>query len=285
MSKTEEEVPQKTTRRRNKIGARGKPPDRAAEMYQAIEQGALEQRQERENFKNEILVSLASFRDEISKKIEDRESQGRLSRLSKNPLVLIIVGFILTGIAGAWITLSFQSREWNRQQAIQGSEWNKQQIRLVQIREIDQKYGIIDEVTKAVVEHDSAAMDAVTTFTWKKTDQRRLDEAPERLKHWEQTSKEWRVTSQKLLQKLIIHFKNPRVQLIFEAVVERRRLIANDIIDLRRDYDSGKLDEAEFIKRVYAANDSINKATSDLRELVDMMVIGIQPDLQSPVQQ
>lgn len=281
MSDSHEETPRKATRKRDKSGVRRT----AVEMFQAIEQASLKERQERETFKNEILVSLASFRHEISKTIEGFEPQEPSSKVSRHPLVLLILGFVLTGILGTWITLGFQSREWKWQQEIQSSEWNKQQIRLVQIREVDQKYGIIDEVTKAVVEHDSAAMDAVGTLTWKQGDRRRLDEGPERLKHWDQTSKEWRVTSQKLLQKLIIHFKNPRVQLIFEAAIERRRQIANDILGLRREYESGKLEGDEFIKRVYAANDSINKATSDLRELVDTMVIDIQPDLQAPMPQ
>jgi hypothetical protein len=251
-------------------------------MFQAIEHGALQERREREAFQSEILLALASFRQEVSQKIEDVDSKTS-PKLSRNPLLLLIVGFVLTGILGAWITLAFQSREWNRQQSMQSSEWNKQQIRLVQIHEVDQKYGIIDEVTKAVVEHDSAAMDAVGTLTWTPGDTRIVSEGPERLKHWQQASKDWRVTSQKLLQKLIIHFNDPRVQLVFEAAVEKRSRIDNDVLTLQGEYgrDRRRSEDAEFIKRVYSANDSIHKATTDLRELVEIMVINIEPDLRS----
>ena len=283
MSESDEKVRERP-RKRNRPAARTKESKKTVEMFEAIEHGALQERREREVFRSEILEALASFRREVPRKTEDG-SKLSSSTITRNPLLLLILGFALTGILGAWITLVFQSREWNRQQSMQSSEWNKQQIRLVQIHEVDQKYGMIDEVTKAVVEHDSAAMDALASLTWTRGDPRIVSEGPERLKHWQQASKDWRVTSQKLLQKLIIHFKDPRVQLIFQAAVEKRSRIDNDFTTLQGEYGRGRStsEDAEFMNRVYSANDSINKATGDLRRLVEIMVIDIEPDLRAPM--
>lgn len=238
----------------------------------------------KEDLKKEILEELSreTLKKDILKEIEEKNPKFSLLKLAQHPFVLLILGFILTGIIGNWITSSWQSREWSRQQTVQSSEWNRQQLRLVQIREIEQKYGIIDEVTKEVVEYDSAATDALVTLTWKGNDKRLTDEAPDRIKHWKKASKDWRIISQRLLQKLIIHFIDPRVQLIFEDSLDKRAQIDNDVSSLLKQFDENKklTEDSAFTKKVYATYDSVNKRTSDLRTLVEAMVKDIQSDVQ-----
>jgi hypothetical protein len=238
---------------------------------------------DKENLKNEVLreIEKESFKKEIIKEIQEANPKFSFSKFAQHPLLLLILGFIFTGIISAWLTSVWQSNEWNRQQTIQSSEWDKQQLRLLQISEINQKYGIIDEATKSVVEHDFAATDILTTFTWKSDDKRLSEEAPERKKHWQQIGKEWRIASQKLLQKLIIHFKDPRIQRTFETAIEDRKRIDSDIENLRLEFERNKdlAEDEAFKKRTYDSYDATNKATGDLRELFEMMIIDIQTDI------
>jgi hypothetical protein len=236
---------------------------------------------EKESLKNEIREALE--KESLKREILDElnKPKNKLAEFFKHPAVIVVITFILTGLLGAWLTAAWQSREWDRQQALQSREWNRQQIRLVQIREIEQRYKIVEDVSAAVTGHDAAARDALITFTWP-INRLRAEEAPERMKHWRQVNKEWRANSQKLLQTLIVHFKDPRVQLTFEEMLEERRDINDKIEMLQAEViENSEISEDEkFKKKVYDASDSINRTTGNLRHLVEVMVAEIRTDVE-----
>src|ERR1043165_5368516 len=104
--------------------------------------------QDREALIKDVLDQLEkdALKEEIIRRLNAPPQESLILKALKHPVSLLFLGVILTGVAGNWLASFWQSREWERQQQ-----------RQVQLKGIETKYGLIDEVTKLVEENNVVA--------------------------------------------------------------------------------------------------------------------------------
>ncbi|MDQ1591702.1 MAG: hypothetical protein QOG71_2329 [Pyrinomonadaceae bacterium] len=145
-----------------------------------------------------------SFKAEIVKALK---VEGRFTKIIQHPTFLLILGFALTGIVGSWLTTSWQSREWNRQQT-----------RLSQQKAQDLKYGLIEEATKGITENqaalDNLAVEALLISEKVSSPQ----DFEEKFDAWKLVNGKLRYNFQITEQKINIYFSSPRIQPLLEEI-------------------------------------------------------------------
>lgn len=114
-------------------------------------------------------------------------AQKLVAKFFQHPATLLVLGFALTGLVGL---------------KLQQGEWERQQQRLVEIHEVDLKYAIMDEVTKAVGARNATALAIVEPLLGHVNGSRLREEEIERFKEWQKAAYDWRVNSQVLKVKL-----------------------------------------------------------------------------------
>lgn len=90
-------------------------------------------------------------------------------------------------------------------------------------REIERRYALIDDVTKAVSETNTAAEDILALFKWERSPKELTKAEAERRTFWQTASRNWRVTSKILQSKIETHFDDTIISSTFEALVNQRR--------------------------------------------------------------
>jgi hypothetical protein len=98
-------------------------------------------------------LQIDQLKKELTAKIKDAKSKRSFGSIVAHPAVLLIIGFILTGILGNILTARWQGREWDRQQG-----------RLSLIRLIEQKEKIMEDLTRKVAESDATEEDVLIAF-------------------------------------------------------------------------------------------------------------------------
>jgi hypothetical protein len=212
---------------------------------------------ERELLKTEILRDL-------------KQGPTGSSALFKHPAMLLLLGFVLTTLAGGWLTFNWQSREWYNQQ-----------LYIARQRELDRKYAITDEVAKDVGESITAADDVLAMFFWEGTRFTRKTREAEARSYWQQSSRAWRINSSSLAPKLAAHFRKGEVRYLFDVIVDKRTLTGNKITNLLVDLDTLRptvLTDPEIQRRAKEALGLQNELRGHLRELTMVMVLEIQED-------
>ncbi|HEX8266947.1 MAG TPA: hypothetical protein VF596_16205 [Pyrinomonadaceae bacterium] len=227
-------------------------------------------KKDRELLKREILVSIGieSLKKEI---LNDTNSQeAKIAALSKNPAVLLILGFILTTGIGTFFTWIYQSGEWSRQQKY-----------LNQQRNFDEKKDLVDETTKAIAEMIAAADDALSIFYWNDNNKIVSKEDINRKEKWEQNSLNWRTSMYTLPPKLKTYFRNSEIETKFGEIVEQRKFAGNNIKNLYTDYVINKTKALKNPENQEYIEDSLNKINEmrqQLGELTGLMIKEINED-------
>lgn len=182
--------------------------------------------QEKEAVKKEILEDLKkdrAFRNELLKDLELTNSSSSFSKTIQHPAILLVIGFILTSGVGAGMTYFWQKRERIESQRQAADK-----------HEIEEKYAITESILKAVAETTTAADDLVFLYFNSEPDKHTRDLMEvERLQYWQEKSRDWRVSSKVLQQKLKDHFKSQDAQNLFQEIINKRFDIGRDL-DIHR---------------------------------------------------
>jgi hypothetical protein len=231
-----------------------------------------QKRQEIEALKKEVLAEIQreSLKKEIVRDIQTPGGKFSFQRLTQHPAFLLILGFVLTSLVGAGLTAYWQTKQWE-----------KQQSRLVQLKGIEQKYEIIEEVTKAIGESNAAEQDVIfaLSFNWRLDDPRRFEERDRRIDYWrEQGGRTWRVNTAIIEQRLAIRFNNPAILDTFNRMMERRAQIAEDIAVLVKEYKDNNdiINQEGFIGDRQKILKDIEGNSRDLQVMVKNMLQEIQ---------
>lgn len=199
------------------------------------------------------------LKKELAAKIQGDKPSLSFGSIAAHPATLVIVGFIFTGIFGTVITARWQSREWDRQQA-----------RLLQIRRIEQKEKIMEELTRKVADSDATEQDVLNAFRpwWRIGDQGRDQIARDRVEVWrKQGGREWRIETTLLKNELDFFFTQPeiksKIRQTFDEILERREKIAERMASLVDAYSKGtdlrkdgaRQDEIDALEEVIKENE------------------------------
>jgi hypothetical protein len=166
------------------------------------------------------IIEVEKLKDEIRRLLQTEPAQSGFSKFFQHPAFLLILGFFLTGIAGAWLT-----HYWKE------GEWTNQQNYLFAQRSLDRKSAVIEATFKEVAATVAAADDLLVTYyggDWTKKD----DE--ERWENWKKTSLAWRIQSKVLSARLAASFANKDIQSTFQDVMDQRKQLGNIIVNLPR---------------------------------------------------
>ncbi|HYW73737.1 MAG TPA: hypothetical protein VE961_22125 [Pyrinomonadaceae bacterium] len=198
-----------------------------------------------------------------------------MASIAAHPATLVIIGFIFTGIFGTFITARWQRKEWDRQQG-----------RLLQIKRIEQKQKIMEDLTRKVADSDATEQDVLIAFKpwWRVGDQGRDAIAKERVEAWrKQGGRDWRIETTLLKNQLGFFFidlaRGPKIRQTFDEILERREKIAGRMAVLVDAYSQGKdvrkdetmQDEIDDIDAVIKENEA-SLANLDTLILVDIQI-------------
>jgi hypothetical protein len=209
-----------------------------------------------------------SLKAEIRKEIEPEHPESRFSKFFRHEAVLLLLGFGLTTVAGGVLTHYWKAQEWNNQQRY-----------LARQRALDKKYALMDKTFKEVASTTTAAQDVLNLYYgthWTDAD------IKERLDYWKKTSRGWREASNLLKQSLATNFSNQAIVQTFDQLIQKRRLLGNDIGNLpplrqkpkasrsRKPVDAKKA-EAELAARISADNNMVNEILGLLKQCGELM--------------
>ncbi len=183
--------------------------------------------------KKEILAEIRKelLKREILKELEEAEKPPptffhrpafkALSSFFQHSAVLLLIGFILTGVIGSALTSAWQNNSWMTQQSL-----------LAKQRILDQKYELASSVAKAIGDTHAAPTSVLLLFTNEDTPQNRQTELPKRVDYWRQTHREWLINNNVLLQKITVYVKNPNARTTFNAIIQERKQTNNSVVNL-----------------------------------------------------
>jgi hypothetical protein len=257
-------------------------PDSANDIPEQLKSTHAFTEEERESLINEIVDEIRkdSLKEDSLKKLKKVNWVDTISNFFHHPAILLIIGFILTGLIGTLLTAAWQGREWDRQQQ-----------RLIDIHGIDLKYGIIDDITKAVGERNAATRDMMYPL-FDNLDNRSLEkEEVEPIKNWQIATYNWLVSSETLRMKIRSHIKNPDALKCFERIVERENQITGEIALIKghlaeynnpaKNNETLKELDSEIYNNIGGTGEYLNKGTGeDLNKLVAIITLEIKADVQ-----
>lgn len=239
-------------------------------------------RGELESLKREVVAEIRkeSFKKEILDELEMRGYKAKLRKTAQHPAVLLILGFGLSTLLGSALTFLWQNKANAKQESRAVQQRDFEQKQSSRQRLVQQKYGLVDDVAKAVAETNTAAEDILDAL-----DRANHTAYPERLKYWQsEGSRKWRVASKILIPKLTSTFRDKQVNEIFQKIIEHRAYIGNDIANLQTLQRSlgwqgmNNHKEVEEFKKDALTN--INQMALELGNLTNVMVSEIKVDEQ-----
>jgi hypothetical protein len=207
--------------------------------------------------------------------------------------VLLVIGFVLTGFMGALLTHYWHTQEWEREQKAQSKEWERQQRRLLDIKKIDLKYQIINEITKAVGERNAATMQILGPLATKGFTLRQLTtEEEDPFKNWQKTTNEWRINYQILQIKIGTHIQNEEAVQILQRIRETQKTIFAEVTQLKshlseyyvedKEPDQYTEDDREALKTLDGIRNAVKATEMDLKRLIAKIAEEAQADVERP---
>ncbi|HWX43579.1 MAG TPA: hypothetical protein VN345_20740 [Blastocatellia bacterium] len=152
---------------------------------------------------------------------------------------------------------------------------------LAKQRRLDQKYAIINDLTKAGGETIAAGDDVLTLFFWKGSRKLRAEQEAEKRKYWQQSSRAWRISSGSLAAKINANFNSQEVKNALTQLTLNRKYAGNQITNLLEDLDKFKdkvLTEARIQENANAALTLFNDLWPQLGQLTEAMVREIRDE-------
>jgi hypothetical protein len=181
--------------------------------------------------KKEIVAEIKRelIKREILKELDNKPDPSSLthplfkitSGFFQHPAILLLLGFVLTGVIGTALTAAWQSNSWLTQQSLLASQ-----------RILEQKYQLASDVAKAVGDTHAAPTGILLLFTNEDTPQNRKNELPKRIDHWRRTYNEWLTNNNVLLQRITVYVNDPVARTKFQEIVLDRKETNNSILNL-----------------------------------------------------
>ncbi len=201
----------------------------------------------------EVLAELEfdSFKNTVLQEL--KEGSKRKSHL-QHPAFLLILGFVLTGGVGTWLTTYWQSQSKENERA-----------QLAHERAIQQKYDVANDINKAVSEAYAGAhvMIGVLSSTHVSSDTK---EVSEREAYWKQSARSWVINSLILRQKLAVNFKNKEAITLYGEIIddaEELNIKVREGFETIRSNKGGDLDQ-EQVQSLLDMADGIREKTQRL---------------------
>jgi len=168
----------------------------------------------------EHIMEVERLKNKLRDLLRDEKPQSRFSKFFAHPATLLLLGFVFTSVAGAWLASDWKQREWRNQQDY-----------LVAQRSLDRKAAVIESTFKEVASTTAAADDVLATYypaDWSKKD------INERWENWKKTSLAWRIQSKILSARLAESFSDQNIQATFRDIVDKRKQLGNIVVNLPR---------------------------------------------------
>lgn len=234
--------------------------------------------QRRNEFKNEILAAIEkdSLKTEILDELKPKKT---LWKKLEHPALLLLIGFVLTTGLGGILTYFWQYKQWKGQQEYIQKQNELERARITQQAIIKQKYDIKDETIRAIAEINTAGEEILISFTWDPKDRRRKTGAPNLTKAWREASKNWRINSKIILQKITYRFVNPEISKSFGKMMAVRSEVGNKIASLQNRIEQSSekiLKDKSFEAEVYSVNGKLSDFISLSNDLMKAMTEEIQ---------
>ncbi len=201
------------------------------------------------------IVEAETLKAEIRRELKP-DNTSRPSDFSKQ-IILLILGFVFTTLAGGTLTYVWKQRDWHNQQSYIAAQ-----------RALDKKYAVIDKTFKEVAVTTASADDILASYYARNLAPKDIDE---RMDNWHKTSRDWRVASKVLSASLAANFTNQEISRTFEQIINKRRQLGVAITNLPRPAPSaGVSNETEATLK--QANDSINEIVDLLQKCGTLMM-------------
>jgi hypothetical protein len=171
-----------------------------------------------ERLKQEIIEELEGSAAEAKR----AKAHQRLSWIPKffgHTAVLLIMGFLLTGVVGNALTSAWQDNSWIAQQSLLANQ-----------RILDRKYELATDLAKALGDTHAAPTMVLLLFTNEDTSQNRKNELPKRIENWRRAYEAWITNYNVLLQRITVYVRNPNAHQRFETIIGDRKRTNNDIL-------------------------------------------------------
>lgn len=194
------------------------------------------------------------LKNDIQKALSTPKKESKLTDFQQQ-VVLLILAFIFTTLAGGALTAWWKSRESENQRRY-----------LEKQRALDRAYSLISQTSKEVATTVAAADDVVAAYYpgWSTKD------INERHDNWTKTSREWRIKAQVLRSEIPPTFPDPAIREKFEEIIKTRRQLGNKITNLPRGKKAIQRDK-DLEKEISDATDLAYKITDLLYECIDRM--------------
>lgn len=193
--------------------------------------------------------------NEIRQALSPAKQESKLSDFAKQ-IILLILGFALTTLAGGALTAWWKYRESENQRHY-----------LEKQKALDRAYSLISQTSKEVATTVAAADDLLATFEGNEWAAKDIEE---RHDNWAKTSRNWRINCQVLRAQIAPTFSDPTIQTDFDDIIKTRVLLGNAITNLPR----GKKAIAEDKNLKQEHDDAlglIHKVTNLLYDCIDRM--------------
>lgn len=214
-----------------------------------------------QSVKKEIIAEIRKDRrsKEVLSALEENTWKRKIAKFFEHPAALVLLTFIATSIVGTQITSSWQSKQ----------------------RELEQKYGIIDQVNKGVSDTLTASQDIVGLYQYEQATNKpdRTDVEKERWTYWQLKSREWRTNSNLIPQKLKASFKDPEIQRTFQNLLGASFQLSINIKNLKGEVGPNweLVDTPDFKKRLTDLLKDIQSLKLQMAQLLDRMTAEIDP--------
>lgn len=224
------------------------------------------EKQDRDALKEEIL-------EEIRK-----EAAKKKPSFFQHPAVLLVIGFLLTGGVGTWLTSYWQSKEQAKQQAEQAHK-----------RAVEQKYEVMEQLNKAVAEVYTAGHVIINLLSYDHRPQDFPKELTERDAFWKQARRNWSVASLVLEQKLSVHFKDDEAKKVYEKILEdgdSLSIALNNILPQLKDarWRRQKKNKAEMDAVRMESLELTNNMRDNTTKLLGILTAKVKAQEQAPAQ-
>lgn len=179
----------------------------------------------------------------------------------KHPLTRLVAGFLLTTVAGTYLTAQWKAKDWENQQRY-----------LYEQERLKEAYKVLDSTVESVSNTLTAADDLVTIAIWLWDPNEREKELAERTNFWQEESREWRSTSRVVFSKLRIHFGEDAARR-FQTIINKRRQLGVDMRGLleKLQADDWKEHREAIQEQGRAINAKINQVDEELSALTSVL--------------
>jgi hypothetical protein len=178
---------------------------------------------EKQALKKEILEELKR-RESIKEILRELQPQNqkRFSDLLRHPILLLVLGFLFTGVIGAWLTSYWKTKEWDYQQ---------KRLRYINQAEalVKRKTEIRDEVRKDTETVLSAHSEIVALILAEANTNTRSKDMQERITRWQQSVDQWNTNLGKLRQTISSDFSTPTCLQTLEQSGKQLAIIVGNI--------------------------------------------------------